>query len=657
MYKYKIHVLNRDINFDPTYKNVIQFFNPTTKTKDYTGVFTTEELTFNASEENINFDLQDGVNASVVLDFTGDNVLTQFGASSVSINDALNRQYCIIEEGQYNDETEALIKSKLYFYFITDYSILNESLIKYTLQLDAFTTYPLFSDIDISKTRVSRAHVDRFDLSNNFNLNNRFLQTGEPIDNSYNKSIKTIIDANFIPNGNFKQLDYAITANQAKTILSNTKWLYIVLRNEDDGINELHCAPIAPAGVKFYVSTDDDENNYFELDAKFMYNQYVENAKVINAFISPLSPFGTYTDSSNSNSYYIAIKGSPSKKICFTCPLPRVIFNYSNKELTHTSAIQFYYTHHAIIFKNTDYQALNDYISYFQTENIKLFDMTITPSNTFDYSKIEEAEIKLKVRQAYNSYKVKTELDESELKIDLLYLKTNNIYIQCYNNFSPNTNGQIAYTANNMYNIDNIAFTKTLYTPIFYSDKFNEYKATNANYELTGIATPMITGTLAGTTAGAKLGGIYGAIAGFVVGAGASAIKVYTNYDNMQKTPDSVKFKGQNINIDNFVKDYFFFIEKESLRAEELRQIAMYLYEFGYNISDIVNPADLFTRSSFNYLQLENGEKDIHALINKKVLDVVIKALNDGVRFWTKTHYIASKFEYTTNNLEAKLLT
>ena len=81
----------------------------------------------------------------------------------------------------------------------------------------------------------------------------------------------------------------------------------------------------------------------------------------------------------------------------------------------------------------------------------------------------------------------------------------------------------------------------------------------------------------------------------------------------------------------------------------------MYFYEFGYAINNVDNLENFFTRSSFNYIQTENCEKDLHALISKNVLDVIIKALNEGVRFWTAWHYNHSKFEYTTNNLENEL--
>ena len=189
-----------------------------------------------------------------------------------------------------------------------------------------------------------------------------------------------------------------------------------------------------------------------------------------------------------------------------------------------------------------------------------------------------------------------------------------------------------------------------------YSDKFKEYKATNQNYQITGQAIPIVTGTLGGTVAGAKFAGVYGAVGGALVGLGTSALKVHTNFDNMKNSPNSIKLKGQQIAIDNKVKNKFFNIEHNTLRETDLIQANLYFYEYGYNISEIDNISNFFTRSSFNYIQLEDCEKDVHALINKNVLDIIIKALNNGVRFWTKSHYETNKFKYTTNNLETKLL-
>ena len=103
------------------------------------------------------------------------------------------------------------------------------------------------------------------------------------------------------------------------------------------------------------------------------------------------------------------------------------------------------------------------------------------------------------------------------------------------------------------------------------------------------------------------------------------------------------------------MQDNFIYLEHNQIREKDNRELTYYFFEYGYNISEINDIKNFFTRSSFNYIQLEDCEKNIHALINKNVLDIIIKALNEGVRFWTKEHYNHSKFNYTTSNIENRL--
>ena len=668
-YSYKIHVINHDLNFDPTYKNVVQFFNPLNNTKDYTSVFTNAELTFDDTDSEINFDLKDGINASVILDLQPAeseeeviaNITKQFGVSSLSIKDALSRQYAIVQEREI-DANGNVQKTNLYFYFITDYTIINSYTIKYTLQLDCFTTYPLFSDISVNKTKVLRAHINRFDYGAQPNsathlLTNRFLQTGEPFDNDFVKVRKSIITKNFIQNLKFKQSSNSLPVSDAtlRNSIDKIQWLYVIRRTENSSYPiEIYCAPINNDEVYFFVSIDDDDEHWNTLNARSLYNALAEDANVINAFISPLSPFGSYQNNNITTNYTLYEKTGSTLRIIFVSPNSN-IYNHKNKEDNASRSILYTYANSAVCFRLSDFNTLKWYISTFYTNEEELFNKTNSYLNIpFDYSVIKKAEIKTKMRQCYSDYKLKTQLDDSELLLDLVYLENNVIKIQAYNNFGADTNGEIFLTCNNLYNKRFGSYIKAQYTPTFFSNKFNEYKATNKNFALTGIATPIFTGAIGGAIGGAKAGPI-GALVGGAVGAVGAGLKTYINYDNMQNSPDSIKYKGQSISIDDFVNEHFFYIEHNEIREEELRQVNMYFYEFGYAINEIYNVSDLFTRSSFNYIQTEDCEKDIHALINKNVLDTIIKALNNGVRFWTPWHYGHSKFEYTTNNLEKEL--
>ena len=681
-YSYKIHIINRDLNLDPTYKNVVQVFNPLTNTKDYSSVFTNAELTFDATDTEINFDIDDGINASVVLDIQPSdnleeeqaNINKQFGvnSNSVSMQEAINRQYAIVQE-QTSDNNGNITNTKLYFYFIDKASIRNSFSVKYNLILDVFMTYPLFSDISVDKTKISRAHVNRFTnestLNNaTLNLNLKYIETGEPLDTEFTKICSKVSQHNFINfcGTTYKKLSStALTDDAIENIINNLSWLYVLRRQEGGGYdNEIYVAPYTNNNeyysVSIFQSQDDNPSNYNQLYAGFLYDELAEDPYVYNAFISPLSPFGTLNQ--NYNDYYVAYDFNPinrTVKIIFVnggAKTKNIQDFTENPEIATEYHLSYDSAKYAL--KQTYPDTLRTYVSYFETENITLFNKSFTDLNNtpFDYNVIEKAEIKSKMKQSFNEYTLKTLLDTSTTKLDLTLMKTNEIKLKVMNNFSNQTNGEIYFTANDIYKKDFGIFTKAQYMPLFYSDKFKEYKATNKNYAITGQAIPIISGTLGGAVGGALKGGIYGAIIGGIVGFGTSAYKVYSNFDNMQNSPDSIKLKGQNINIDNKVKNRFFYFENNTLRETDKKAVNMYFYEYGYTINEIEDISNFFNRSSFNYIQLENCKKDLHALINENIIDIVVKALEEGVRFWKPSHYASNKFNYTTNNLEESLL-
>lgn len=688
MLEYKIHVINRDLNFDKTYKNVIQFFNTADNTKDYTGVFTNDELSFTDAEETINFDLFDSINASVVLDTTSESAPLQFNDVNININKALNRQYCIIQEKEKDDNGNTL-KTNLYFYFIDKAIIKNEYLVRYDLILDVFTTHPLFSDVDVDKTKITRAHTDRFASgstlsSATFNLNNKFLETGEPIDDAYIKIRKSKQNASFknICGTNYQKLSTASLSNEIlNEIINNTRWLYVVARATKN--NYLRIAPYYPKKsnytIKYYVShTIDYTNDGHLIDADFLYNDQAESADVYNAYISPFAPFGTINN--NINNYRIAYSYdnlNNTLDIIFLCefePLPDGFDNYvlyNSYEIENADSnitrIEFFVNALAR-YIYLDYSQLGDafknFISYFESEDITLFNSTITNlSNVYNYTDIQRAEIKTKMRMSYNEYTLKSQFDTAETAIDLNILKTTTLKIKVLNNLNPANDGDVFITINDIWKKNFGITSKVQYTPLFYSDKFREYVATNKNYRITGQAIPILSATAGGAVGGAvsglKIGGVYGgaigAVAGGIIGFGSSAFKVHTNFDNMLNTPDAIKLKGQNITIDEKITPSYVYIENNGLRDEDEKAVNYYFYEYGYNISIIDNIKNYFTRRDFNYIQLDDCEKDIHALLNEDILKTIITALNNGVRFWSKTKYIDSKFSYTTNNLESKL--
>lgn len=683
-YTYKIHVINRDLNLDPTYKNVVQVFNPLTKTKDYTGVFTNDELTFTDDDEDINFDLNDGINASVVLDIEDNTnptaIYKRFGVYSLSMQDALNRQYCIIQETKTPEGSEAST-TKLYFYFIMNYSIRNSTTIKYTLQLDAFMTYPLYSDVDVNRTKILRAHTNRFTNASiktnaTLNFNNRFLETGEETDAKYikiNKGVENVLFDNY---GTLVQyLGEAVPDDTIKKLLNKIKWLYVETR-ENDNTNRLYFAPIIPdrydtnrgqpdnkhiTNIQLFASSGgevDDPDYTFSLnDAEYLYNAFAEEEKVINAFISPLSPFGYMYNGVSIWYNYSSAEGNQYFKLYFNAntlqPVGKSrIYYYSDKGLNYIDSIEL----DDSVFLTTWPQRQSRVIQHISFTN-KLFETNMSIDNTpFNYDTIKKAEAKTKMRKTYNEYILKNEMDATEIEIDPLYIKNNNVKVQAFLNLDLISNGETYITINDLYNKKIGAYIKPKYTPQFYSDTYEKYKANNHNYELTGIALPMIKTATSGLIAGGLSTGGLGAIGGALVGLGYGAIQAMANYDDMKNSPDAVKRKGEAIELEKFVNDYPFFIEHSELRDEELKAVNMYFYEYGYTINEIDEIKNFFTRSSFNYIQTEDAEKDVHALLNKNILDVIIKSLNNGVRFWTKSHYISDKFEYSTNNLESSLL-
>lgn len=686
-YSYKIHIINRDLNLDPTYKNVVQVFNPLTKTKDYSSVFTNDELSFDATDTEINFDLKDGINASVLLEIQSNNDLEeeqaninkQFGVNtnSVSMQEAINRQYAIVQETT-TDDNGNITNTKLYFYFIDNAVIKNSFSVKYDLVLDAFMTYPLFSDIDVNKTKISRAHVDRFasgSVLNNasFNLNNNFLETGEPIEDLYQKIRKQKINAKMknICGTNYQKIStYTPGEDVINDIILNTRWLYALARTATN--NQIWIAPYYPKettyNIKYYIShTTNYTVDGHRIDANMMYYNKAEDNKVYNGYISPFGPFGTINN--NITNYRIAYSWDPIPKnldIIFLCNYDN---DYSCYYLNNSYEIENannkikqipFFIADTSQFMYIDYSGIDmlfNNISYFESENIKLFDDTgISLTNNYNYTDIEKAEVKTKMRMAFNEFKIKSQFDDAETILDLNILKTTNVFFKIINNLNPSNDGDIYITLNDLWEKNFGITSKIQYTPLFYSDKFKEYQATNKNYRVTGQALPIITGTLGGAIGGALKGGAIGAGVGGVVGFGSSAYKVHANFDNMINTPDAIKLKGQNITIDEKITPSYIYLEHNELREEDLKAVNMYFYEFGYNIGIIDNIENYLTRSSFNYIQLENCKKDLHALINEKIIDIVVKALENGVRFWKPSHYTNDKFNYTTNNLETKLL-
>lgn len=681
--KYKIHVINRDLNFDPTYKNVVQFFNPTDNTKDYTGVFTSGELYFTPIEEEINFNIIDSINASVTLDINGEFASRQFmlGTNEIlTLEKALNRQYCIIRKYEYTDE-EAFINSTDYFYFMKNPRAINENLVKYDLQLDVFTTYPLFSDIDVSATKITRAHVDRFTNDSTlstakYNFDNIFLETGEPIDSEYQKIRKDNVNTkltNFCGTNYTKLGTSELTKEKIEEILNNTLWLYVAERKNTPN-NHLYFAPYYSKKdnykITYYISKTPNYNvDGVVIRADLLYNTKADENNVYKAYISPFGAFGTINN--NINNYRIGYDyniNTNELKIIFICEFEAVPSGYDNYNIYNSYEIDNADNEikKAMIFNDastnylymdySDLDMLDNFISYFESKEITLFNDNVENLyDTYNYDIIEKAEIKTKIRPIYNEYKLKSQFDNGETIIDLSILKTPKIKVKVLNNLNPTNDGDVFITLNDIYKKKYGITSKIQYTPQFYGDKFKEYQDTNKNYRITGQAIPIITGTIGGAIAGAKYGGVYGAVGGALVGFGASALKVHTNFDNMENTPDAIKMKGQNITIDSKITPSYVYIEHNELREADKKAVNLYFYEFGYNIGTIQNVKFYFTRNSFNYIQLENCEKDVHALLSTDILNVVIKALNDGVRFWTKTKYIASKFEYTTNNLESKL--
>jgi len=687
LYKYQVHVINRDLHFDPNYKNVVQFFDPLTRTKNYNSVFTNDELTFTAADSEIlNFDMQDGKTATIVLDIA-DELTTplQFMTNNLSLNDALNRQYCIINESQ-TDDDGVIIKNKLYFYFIVGQNVINQHLIKYNLKLDSFTTYPLFSDIDISKTKIERAHVDRFTQDSTlnhvkYNFNNKYLETAEPTDNIYNKYKSEEIEKDFIKlaGGNYKKIGADTLSNEIiENVLNNMSWLYITQRlNNAVTKNKIWCAPffnnkdLRFANISIYISDKDDITDAtaikINLNAMALYNQFSEDPKVYDSFISPLSPFGTILtkQTTSEQNYYIAYDynaTSTDLKIIFKAN-DFLIYNKQTFEnnLNRPCALFFDPSTDSEIV-NGFYIGYNDitnsYISYFETENIELFSNDFALANTYSIELLERAEIKTKIKQSYNEYIYKTDLDaNNKLNLDLTILKTNELKIKALNNLSNLTGGEIFTTINNLYTKDFGLYTKPRYTMTFFTDKYAEYKQTHQNYEITGQALPIIAGTAAGIAGGFAKGGIIGAAVGGAVGFGASALKVHETFETMKNTIDAIKLKGQNIQIDLKVKNRLFNIEHYKLKDTDMLSVIKYFYEYGYNINDIEDLSKFFTRSSFNYIQLnDNCEKDLHAFINNAIMEDITTALKNGVRFWKPSHYNLYNFSYETNNIETKLL-
>ena len=691
-YSYKIHIINRELNLDPTYKNVVQVFNPLTNTKDYSGVFTNDELTFDATDTEINFDIDDGINASVVLDIQPSddleeeqaNINKQFGVNtnSVSMQEAINRQYAIVQE-QTSDDNGNITNTKLYFYFIDSASIRNSFSVKYNLKLDVFMTYPLFSDISIDKTKISRAHVDRFTngstLNNaSFNFNNLFLETGEPFENAFQKIRHEKINAKLknICGTNFQKLGSVnLTDDVLESILKKTRWLYALRRTATN--SQLLMAPYYAKkdryDIHYYIShTINYTQDGKAIDANMLYYDYAEAAGIYNAYISPFGPFGTINN--NISNYRIAYNFDPITyrlDIVFLCEFrpdtePNGFNNYvlyNSYEIddadNNIKEIPFFINNvsHYMYIDYGGIDMLWNNISYFESKDIQLFNYNnLSLSNVYNYEDIEKAEIKSKIRLAFNEFKIKTQFDDAETIIDLNVLKTANVKFKILNNLNPSNDGDIYITLNELWKKDFGITSKVQYIPLFYSDKFKEYQATNKNYRITGQALPIITGTFGGALGGAIKGGAIGAVVGGVVGFGSSAYKVHANFDNMINTPDAIKLKGQNITIDEKITPSFIYLEHNKLREEDLKTINMYFYEFGYNIGIIDEIEKYFTRSSFNYIQLENCKKDLHALINENIIDIVVKALEEGVRFWKPSHYSSNKFNYTTNNLEESLL-
>lgn len=689
MLEYKIHVINRDLNFDKTYKNVVQFFNTANNTKDYTGVFTNDELTFTDADETINFDLFDSINASVVLDTTSESAYLQFNDASININKALNRQYCIIQE-QEKDDDGHILKTKLYFYFIDKAIIKNEYLVKYDLILDVFTTYPLFSDVSVDKTKIARAHVNRFVsgstlASATLNLTSNYLQTGEEIESKINtKEQKASINIDLDNYGTFiNKVSGSSTMTDAtiKDIIKNLMWVY-VFRHTNDNRDLVHVFFKAPNWLytkynidqfRIFAGGNDDVNEDTEIiDFELFYkNNDVNDAYIYNAFITPLSPFGdnalnycgiTYnlTDSQTNLDIIFKTTSALNGK---TAPA-RVAFG----ENTFNNLYPLEYTTEAGFFGFTFTAGHNgvyrNLISYFEKTSISLFNNVINSlyNTPFSFTMLERTEPKTKVKQAFNEYILKSVLDSSELKLDLTQLQKSNLTLKLSQSFGFGSNGEILITCDSLLNNRLEIRTKAQFTPQLFSDKFKEWKATNKNYELTSLSLP-ITATAGGATSGAviggKLGGTYGALAGAIVGGVAGMYKgfekVVSNVDNMKNAPDSIKLKGQNFMLDLFNNKPFFYIEHNELKDAEKQQVNFYFYEYGYNINEFNDIKNFFTRRDFNYIELADCEKDVHALLNDDILKVIISALNRGVRFWSKTKYTSSKFTYNTNNLESNL--
>lgn len=657
---YKIHILDRAILWRNDYKHICDDV--------LTNKFTTSELNFNNTLYNFNFDYNDGINANITIplsESTNDDI---FLKSSLSMQEALQKQYCIIEET--NDETA---EKKKYFYFITSAKISNLYVIKYSLELDIFTTY--YNKDKFKNGVVKRALVDRWQLDgDNVRFNNsadtKIYNIDDNIEASKKLNTSQKIKFQFHHwNANADDLDTWLNAN-----IVAWKYLYIQSDkqyNYKDASGQSATASYIQNGA---VIGDIEESYSIIAIPIYKTNRKIFLRTSAQAFAVDDSALYDFLSVNNNYSYVYAVKISNTPpfiipkdaqsdyNFTYSIIAGSLYIDATTIEATNNNLLRYQSLERGGIITNyQDFKAIFN-VAYQTKTPLKSELLNVGYISKFTKNEIKNGyknyffepsawcQKRFELRLTYNGQVyTKNAMNLQSDKLQLMYyepltLGITKINIKWYSDI--NTSSAIFNKNNNDIIGGFIISDDTSLTTA--NDKLSEVLANNKNYFLQqqiGIATSYAKSGV-NSIVGGKLD-----LMGFV-SSGIKEINTNLENENLENSPSRLVSASGNIEFNNLIHDLGVYLEVWQTTDAYIRQSGEYYYKNGNYINEIGDLATYSnTRKYFNYIEYEDF-KIIDLQLNNDIIEKFKSAFNSGLTLW---HSANNFLDYAPQNYEIYL--
>lgn len=527
-----------------------------------------------------------------------------------------------------------------YFYFITNFSILNHSdingkcTVKFDLELDVIETYKneILGSLKNYPIEVERKHCQRFALKDANNvaipycsdlvLNEKEISRVNP------NIIKKLSKPSLNVEGNYSTADITTDSN---LILSNIKWLYlgtdfVEILTEDLGTVDIHTTEIGgvtmplfnacvPLVKKFVIK----DNNYtINFNITDFINYFFNDAHTFSMRVSPYPPFNDTVWSLKTNG------------VTYDSATDTLTFEMKDNSITKTTATGygiFDFTIGATEFKFIEYYPHDDYPlkDCLVIVNQEECDYHYNPCNIYDIKPYPTTsttrDYGYEIKSNFSPYTkvfIKAQYgDAKEIHPELCYavtipyrrvLKETNldnyqeclaVYLDAYAtgyigdfSFSIYPNYPSSYKDISKYykEINNGYIHSPNYSFPNGSSALSQFSNTQSNQfttqkvgQVIGGVLAIVGGVMASGTGNTGLGvvGIASGVASIGTAIGGATAK----YADLENTPDTISNIGGTVVHDNAIGNTLHpYLCIYELTPSEKEMINDYFYEFGYNV-------------------------------------------------------------------------